>query len=294
MFLVILVNVLYALVCPLGKIALYYAYPIFLTAYRMIISGIFVLGYQYAYRRHKFTVSKKEIWPLALGAIFSIYITNWLEFSGLDDLSPAKTAFLYNLYPFASALLSYLYLGEKLGFKKLIGLIIGFLGSLPLLLVNTVGDSPAYKYMGLISLPEISVIAAVFACPFGWIFIQKAVCDDKLDSVMANGITMLAGGIMALVHSFIVEPWTPFPITDYPYFLLTSFTLMLVSNILANTLYIELLKTYSLTLLSFSAFMTPLLTACFDKVLFGYPIALVFYLSTIIMFLGFYLFYKEC
>lgn len=294
MFLVILVNILYALVCPIGKIALQYTSPLFLTAFRMIFSGIVVLIYQYIFRRDKFTLSKSQLWLIALASIFSIYLTNWLEFLGLDYLTPAKTAFLYNLYPFSSALLSYMFFSERMSVKKWIGLAIGILGSLPLLMEDSSAtEAQFHKYFGLVSLPELAVLGAIIACPLGWIFIQKAICDKNYDSVMANGTTMFAGGIMAIVHSYMTEQWDPVPITNLPYFFLTSFGLIIISNIICNTLYIELLKHYSLTFLSFTGFSTPLLTAVFDWLFFGYTVSYAFYISTAIMFVGFYLFYKE-
>lgn len=293
MFLIILVNLLYALVCPLGKIALNYTTPLFLTAFRMILSGSILLFYQYIYRSDKFIIKRKHILYLLIGSVFSIYLTNVLEFLGLDYLSPAKTAFLYNLYPFSSALVSYIYLNERMSKIKWLGLAIGFLGSLPLLLSDTSQEVTLYKFFGFISLPELAVIGAVFACPFGWIFVQKLIWEDKYDSVMANGVTMFAGGLMALVHSMLVESWNPLPITNTVDFLKTSLTLMLVSNIISNSLFVELLKTYSLTFLSFTGFVTPLLTAIFDKFFFGYAISYSFYISTAIMLIGFYLFYKD-
>lgn len=293
MILVIIVNLLYALVCPIGKAALNYTSPLFLTAFRMILAGSVVLGYQYFFRREHFRVSPRHIGSLAIASFFTIYLTNWLEFLGLDYLTPAKTAFLYNLYPFAAALLSYIYMHEQLSHKKWLGLTIGFLGSLPLLLADTSQEIPFHKYLGFLSLPELAVIGAVFACPFGWIFIQKSICQDGYDSIMAVGITELAGGAMALAHSYFTETWNPLPVTNGLWFLITAFGLIIVSNIICNILYIELLKKYSLTFLSFTGFTTPLLTAVFDWLFFGYTVSYAFYISTAIMSVGFFLFFIE-
>lgn len=293
MFLILIVNILYALICPLGEIALRYTTPLFLTASRMLLAGFFVLWYQYTFRRSKFTFSRKNIWSLALASIFSIYLTNWLEFWGLKYLTPAKTTFLYDLYPFAAAILSYFFMHEKLSGKKWLGLAIGFLGSLPLLLEHHEPKGEFYKFLGFLSLPELAVLGAVFACPFGWIFIQKSICKEGYDAIMANGVTMFAGGIMALTHSFLTENWNPLPVTNMTGFLITTLAFIIISNIICNTLYIELLKKYSLTFLSFTSFTTAPITALFDWLIFGYTASIYFFLSSVIMFIGFYLFYKE-
>lgn len=293
MFFIILVNILYSLLCPIGKIALNYSTPLFLTAFRMIVAAVILLTYQYVYQRNKFFISRDQIFSLVLASFFSIYLANVLEFVGLDYLTPTKTAFLYNLYPFASALLSYLFVDEILTKRKWFGLLIGFLGSLPLLLADSAQEANLHKYFGFLSLPEIAILVAVFACPLGWILTQKAICEEKCDSVMAVGITSLVGGLFALGHSYYSDIWNPLPVSNYGYFALTSLGLIIISNIISSIIYVELLKTYTLTFLSFSGFIAPLLTALFDWIIFGYTVSYAFYISTGIMFVGFYLFYMD-
>lgn len=285
MILLVLVNFFYGLVYPIGKIALRHTTPLFLTGFRMLASSLVVLGCYLLFKHRAATFNRKAIIPLILGGLFAVYIANWLEFFGLDSLSPAKTAFLYNLYPFAAALVSYIYLGHKLTHGKWLGLTIGFLGSLPLL----------YQDAGSLffGLPDLAVISAVFAVSFGWIFIQQATCQYGCDSILANGITMLVGGVAALVHSYGTELWNPVPVTNTHQFIIWSIALMITSNILANSLYIMLLKRYSLTFLSFTSFLTPLLTALLDYFMLGLSVSYTFYISSAIMGLGFYLFYKD-
>ncbi|MBA3954751.1 DMT family transporter [Candidatus Dependentiae bacterium] len=292
MIAVFLLNIFYALVCPIGKVALYYTSPLFLTGFRMVLGGAVVLAYQYIFRRDRFVVPTISWWPLFWAAVYTIYLTNWLEFLALEHLTPAKTSFLYNLYPFVSALLSVTYLREGLSGKKWLGICIGLLGSIPLLISADAADPHLYKYFGLVSVPELALLASVLVCPLGWIFIQKAVCQKGCDSVMANSVTMLIGGLMALVHSGLTENWNPVPVTNVPWFLITTGGLIVVSNLICNTMYIELLKKYTITFLSFTGFITPIVTAIFDWLFFGYRVPTTFYISMSIMFIGFYIFYK--
>ena len=293
MFLVFLVNILYAFICPLGKAALAYTSPLFLTGFRMILGGCIILGYQYFFRRAHFKITASAWRPLVIASVFAIYLTNWLEFAALDYLSPAKTTFLYNLYPFVSALLSFLYVNEQLSRLKWLGILCGILGSLPLLISADPAGPSLIKYFGIVSLPEIALLISVIACPLGWLFIQNAVCKHNCDSIMANGITMLFGGLLALMHSYSTELWQPVPISNIRGFALTTGSLLLLSNIVCNTLYIELLKTYSVTFLSFTGFITPLITALIDWLFFGYTVSPAFYVSSILMATGFYIFYTQ-
>lgn len=265
----------------------------FLAAFRMVLAGVLTLVYQFVFVKEKVEISRKSLGILAFGGILSIYVAGILEFCGLEYLASSKIGFLYNLYPMASAFISYLIIKERLSQNKWIGLIIGFIGAVPLLLSTFQGDTPLYKYFGIFSLSEISIIAAIFACPLGWIPIQMDISDKKYSTNIALGTTQIIGGLIALISSLFLDIWNPFPIFHVGYFLLSAITLTLFSNIIANVLYIELLKKYTYTLMAFSGFLTAFLTAFFDWLIFGYGINASFYTSTTISLIGFCIFYKD-
>jgi len=273
--------------------ALQYSTPMFLAAFRMILAGFVTLLYQFFFVREKAEISRKSFGTLMFGGILSIYVAGILEFCGLEYLASSKIGFLYNLYPMASALISYLIIKERLSRNKWIGLLIGFCGAMPLLLSTFQGDVPLYKYFGIFSLSEISILAAIFACPMGWIPIQIDISRNKYSTNIALGATQIIGGIIALISSLFLDKWNPFPVFDIWYFLLSAITLTILSNIIANVLYIELLKKYTYTLIAFSGFLTAFLTAFFDWLFFGYKINFNFYTSSIISLIGFCVFYKD-
>ena len=291
--LILLINVIYALVSPISKLALQYSTPMFLAAFRMIFAGFLTLLYQCFFVKERLEISKKSFLTLVFGGILSIYVAGILEFCSLENLASSKIGFLYNLYPMAAALISYLIINEKLSSNKWVGLFIGFLGALPLLLSTFQGDVPLHRYFGILSLSEIAVIASIFACPLGWIPVQIDISNNKYSTNIALGITQIIGGMIALLNSFLLDTWDPIPVFDLKNFLISSIILTLFSNILANILYIELLKKYTYTFIAFSGFLTAFLTAFFDWAFFGYGINVSFYLSTLISLIGFYLFYKE-
>jgi len=293
MLLIFLVNLIYALVSPMSKMALNYSTPMFLAAFRMILAGCLTLAYQVLFIKEKATLSKKSFSILAFGGILSIYVSGILEFCGLEYLASSKIGFLYNLYPLAAALISYLIIKEKLSQDKWIGLLIGFMGALPLLLSAFQGDIPLHKYFGIFSLSEIAILAAIFACPLGWIPVQVDIATQRYSTYIALGVTQIIGGMIALVNSFLLDTWDPLPIFHVGYFLLSAVVLTLFSNIIANILYIELLKKYTYTLIAFSGFLTAFLTAFFDWLFFGYHINYNFYTSTLISLIGFCVFYRE-
>ena len=121
---------------------------------------------------------------------------------------------------------------------------------------------------------------------YGWILLKQLVNDNQLSPLTANGTSMLLGGVFALAHSFFVEEWSPFPVTDYSLFLECTLLLIIISNIICYNLYGALLKRYSATFLSFAGFTTPLFTALFGWMILGEVVTWPFFLSFLIVLLG--------
>ncbi|MBA3954711.1 DMT family transporter [Candidatus Dependentiae bacterium] len=291
--LLVLMNVVYALLFPISKIALEYTSALFLTGFRMTLAGLLVLGYQYFFNRKAFTFPRAYWLPLAAAAFTEIYLTNILDFWGFYYMSSTKSCFLYNLYPFTAAFLAYFFLSERLTKRKWLGLFIGFAGSLPMILTTTVATEMTPVYKGFPFLPELAVIAGIITNPLGWIIIRKIICENNYNATMANGISMFLGGLMALVHSLCVESWHPIPVANYKGFFISSLSLMLLSNVIGNSIYVNLLVKYSVTFLSFTAFSEPLLVALLDWVFFGLKVPYAFYISLVIVCCGLYVFYKD-
>lgn len=124
-------------VFALGKISLPFSTPFFLTGSRMLLGAALLLGYMALRKRSDFFMKGKQWFSLFLLGFFSIYLTNILEFWGLQYLSSAKTCFIYSLSPVCTALLSYVHFKEKITNMKWLGLGIGFIGVLPVLFTQT-------------------------------------------------------------------------------------------------------------------------------------------------------------
>lgn len=292
MWLVILLYALFASVFTTAKTALEYASPLFLVGSRMAVAGIFLLSYQYWFKRETFYLSWKTMRKISLLAFFGIYLTNIFEFWGLKYLTSFKTCFIYSLSPFLSALFSYLATQEKMSLKKWCGLIIGFLGFIPILLSYSMQEGESGQ-LWLFSSAEIAVMLAAACSVYGWILLKQIVTIEKCPPVLGNGCAMLFGGIMALIHSAFIETWNPIPVIDFAPFLGSAAVLVLISNLICYNLYGYLLKRYSATFMSFAGFTTPLFTALFGWLFLGEIVTLPFYISCAIVFCGLLMFYQE-
>jgi drug/metabolite transporter (DMT)-like permease len=250
--LVIAMYAIWSSVFSLGKMTLAFSPPIFLTGFRMLVAGVLLIGYLAIAKRSSFKLDKKQWISLLLLSFFSIYLTNILEFWGLQHLSAAKTCFIYSLSPFFAALFSYLHFKEKMNVKKWIGLGIGFVGFFPVLLTQT-GSEELFQAVSFLSWPALAIMGAALFAVYGWVLLRLVVKDTEVSPLMANGTSMLIGGVFALVHSFFVDAWTPLPIAEghTKDVFQGVLVLTLISNILCYNLYGMMLKRYTATFLSF-------------------------------------------
>lgn len=258
-FLAVFMYAAWSSVFSIGKLVLENSPPIFLTGFRMFSAGVILLSYLVIKDRSSLKIGKKQVLPIIALAVFSIYLTNVLELWGLQYLTAAKTCFIYTISPFFAAVFSYFHFGERINFKKLIGMVIGFIGFIPVLRMQT-GSEDLFNAFSIISWPELAIIGAALFSVYGWILLRIIVKEQTLSPIYANGYSMLIGGVMAFVHSLFIDSWTPIPVINNHFFpFIRGIVLMIfVSNILCFNLYGYMLKRHTATFLSFMGLLSPI------------------------------------
>ena len=292
MFFVFLLFALFASVFTVSKIGLEYTQPFFLIGSRMLLAGLILLGYEFYRNRAAFRIDWSGFKRILRLALFNIYLTNVLEFWGLKYLTSFKTCFIYSLSPFISALFSYLIFTEKMTIKKWIGLTVGFLGILPMLLSETSLEQETV-HLFIFSWAELAVIIAATTSVYGWILLRQLVNEDGYSPSLANGASMIIGGVMSLIHSSFVETWDPVPVSEFLPFLLCAGWLLIISNLVCYNMYGWLLKRFSATFMSFAGFTTSMFSALFGWAILGENLTWAFFTSSFIILLGLSLFYQE-
>ena len=293
MIYVVLLYALFASVFTASKQALEYAPPFFLVGSRMMIAAVSMLAFAAFFKKESIKIKPGSLKKLLGLALFNIYLTNVFEFWGLQYLTSFKTCFIYSLSPFLSALLSYFVLSEVMTKRKWTGLIVGFLGFIPILLSKTSQEELAGDFL-IFSWAELAVIGACVASVYGWILLRQLINEEGYTPFSANGLSMLIGGGLALTHSLFTEDWNPTPIHGpiMPFIECTIF-LIVVSNCIAYNLYGYLLKRFSATFMSFAGLTTPLFSALFGWIFHAEVPTISFYISFLIVFFGLFLFYQE-
>lgn len=276
----------------LAKTTLQYAPPLFLTGFRMFLAGVILLAFLLIFRRDQFKIKKAQIFPLILLSLTSVYLTNAFEFWGLQYLSAAKACFIYSLSPFLSAVFSYFQFKEKLTSKKILGLVIGFIGFVPVLFSQS-GSEELLGGFSFLSWAEIALILATVTSVYGWVLLRKLGKDDGMSPMMANGSSMFLGGLLAFIHSLIVDSWNPVPVTNFAPFMQGVLLMILISNLICYNLYGWLLKKYTATFLSFAGLLTPLFAAFFGYFVLGEKVNWTFFVSVGVISMGLWLVYAE-
>lgn len=292
MFLVMLLYIVCASTFTISKAALAYVHPIFFCAIRLLLAGALVLGYHEWATHQKIAIKKKDV-LLFLGVmIFQSFISYVADLWALQFMSSIAAAFIYNLSPFISAIFSYFQFHERFTIKKTIGLIIGFAAMIPVFMAENPAES-ALKIVSFFSVPELVMLIAVAAAAYGWILLRELVKNRGYAIAQVNGMSMLGGGALSLLASFLTEPWHPVPVVAWQPFILYTLLMVLIAHIIYFNLYGYLLHYYTATFLSFAGFTCPLWAALFGWLFLGEAIAWQFFVAALAILVGLYLFYQE-
>lgn len=316
MFLVLLAYLLLSSTFVIGKAALGYSQPIFLIGFRMTLGGLLLLGFMYFFHKSQWKFNKKDFWLFAQIAFFHIYLSFILEFWSYQYVTSSKAAFMFNLSPFITALFAYLAFRDKMSVKQWIGLVIGFLGSLPVLVAQTPAAELSAGHFLFLSVPEICLLISATAGVYGWIIMKKLVVDKHYSPIFVNGIGMFFGGIAAFITSFIAEKkpllkcglnsmnscaidqsaWSTLFNCSWSNFLVFFgfvLLLILVANIIFYNFYGFLLKKYTPTFLSLVGLLCPVFTALLGWIFLGETVSWEFFASLAVVMVGAYIFYLD-
>lgn len=289
---ILIINGIFSVIFPIGKLAMAFAGPFFTIGTRMVLGGLLLLAYRVIKpdgQRHY--TNGTFWWNVLLLAIFNVFLTNGLEFWGLRYMSSAKTAFIYNLAPFFSAFFGYLYFNERMTLKKYSGLLISFVGFVPVFIMQAPHEA-VLSHFFFFSSAEIALLVATVSLTFGWIIMQDVMRNKRYDAILINGLSMIVGGVISLAASAFLHETMPSAMTWYPFGYWVAL-MALLSSCICYPLYAHLLKTYTATFMTFTGLLGPLMAAFFDWVFFGEMVGPEFFMSTLVVCVGIYIFYQE-
>jgi drug/metabolite transporter (DMT)-like permease len=307
MILVVLLYLLFASTFTLGKAALSYISPFLFIGIRMILGGSLLLMYYRFVAKQKIKITTQDYSLFMRIIVFHIFCAYTLEFWALEYVTSAKTCLLYNLSPFITALFSYFLYAEQLSSRQICGLVIGFLGFIPILIAQTPLEQISWHF-GFISCYEAGLIISVASSAYGWMVMRNLI-HKGYSFIMINGIGMIGGGVLALILSLCKEGYPVMKQVATTHETLAShygvfgenlimlcvyaLALIIIANIICYNLYGYLLSRYSPTFLSFAGFMTPLFAALLGWLFLGENVTWHFFATISFVLIGLYLFHDK-
>lgn len=288
---------------------------------RMLCAGIILFLY-YHKKSHRLTFGYfKHDLPILLGiSLLTMLVPALFKAFALKHMLASKAAFIASLDPFVTALYSYFFWNEHLTKKKVIGIILGFAGTLILLISSSAGEN-ALMAFSIISYPEIAAFLAMAIGRIGWMFVQQLLRKERYTPAEVNGLLMSISGILAFVIPFIfaatVSLLSMIPVinmhslsytfSDAASFLYPNATsnshlfwvifaviyTIVIGNVLGYTMYAQFLKRHSATFVSLAGFSVPLYVYLFSNVLLGEPLSLNFLAASCVTFIGLMIFYQD-
>ncbi|MCX6994381.1 MAG: DMT family transporter [Chlamydiae bacterium] len=283
-----LIVLLYALLAStfvFAKFSLDYAQPIFVIGFRMTLAGALLLGYLVFFKRKSLKLKKSDLFIFLRVAFFHIYLAFVAEFWSLQYITSSKANLIYSLTPFIAAGLSYFLLKERLSKRKLLGIVIGILGIIPILISQGTDFS-------MLSKAEIVLLIAVVSASYAWFDIKKLM-NKGYSLLMINGFSMFVGGIAAFITYYASrDPAVPSTTNFWEFFKYVSL-LVVLSNVIFYNLYGWLLKRYTITFLTFCGFLSPLFGVFMGWAFRGEAISWPYWVSLSLITFALFIFYRE-
>jgi drug/metabolite transporter (DMT)-like permease len=127
-----MVALLYGATFSIAKLAM----PMYIKPYAFILMRVFVAAIC-IFLFHRIYVKghisdKKDLLPLAVSAVFGVAANMLFFFKGLSITTPINASVLMLFTPIFVLIFAWLMLGEKMGFRKVSGIVIAAIGALVL------------------------------------------------------------------------------------------------------------------------------------------------------------------
>ena len=181
-----------------AKILVTAASPLMVLSLRFFISGLLgialarMLGQKIQLNRSEWTVV--VIIGISQNAIYLAF-----NFIAMQWIEASLAAIIASLLPLVVAAVCWIFLGEKTGFKGMLGLIVGF-GGVLVIMLDKLSSSNAYLGMTL-------CLIAVAALAGATLYVGRMMSLNK-NVVMIVGLQMLVGSLTLFPFSLIFETWS--------------------------------------------------------------------------------------
>jgi drug/metabolite transporter (DMT)-like permease len=259
-----------------GKIAVTDCPPLILLAARFLLAGILVLAIS-AFRRDAPPLSRRDVIVFAVLGLANNALYLGLGYTGLKSVSAGLGGLIVSANPVFTAALAALFLGERLTWRKVAGLLLGIAG-VALIVWHRMSVGSDSLHGILFTLASLASIVA------GTILFK--LLSPKGSLWVGNGVQNLAAGIVLVPFAYAFADVGEVVLSAR---LAAAFAfLVLGGSILAYLLWFNLLKVCGATAASAYHFLMPPLAMLFAFLVLGEHVAFRDLLGVIPVALGIY------
>lgn len=181
---------------PIYKIALNFTPPFLFAGMRALLGGVLLALFLLPTWKK---INWRENWyRYCISALFNTILYFGIQTVGLMYLPGGLFSVLVYFQPVLIGLFAWIWLGENMSFKKILGLVLGFLG---VLVVSSEGVTGQISILGLL----LAVLSAV-CWALGVIYVKKE--NNKVDSFWMVALPFLIGGVVLTGIGTVVEDWS--------------------------------------------------------------------------------------
>lgn len=221
--------------------------PIFSAAVRFILASVLVLAIM-KIKKIILQTDKAAIRLYIMMGFFSFVIPFGLVYWAEQFVPSGMAAVLFGVYPFWVVIFSYLRMKEEpIGFYKIFGTILGFIGIVVIFSDSFSGDISDY----LIGMFAVVVSGTMQA----WIAISIKKFGHHLHPLSMNFIPMVIAGFAMIIISFFSEDLSTLKFNENA--VLSILYLAAFGSVVTFTSLYWLIKHINVVILSLIAFITP-------------------------------------
>jgi probable blue pigment (indigoidine) exporter len=260
---VILIFILYALLAAtftIAKTTLLYGSPLLVLTLRFVLGGGVLVLLAHAGRLIDWRRVCHDRWWFVATLLTHVYLAFLLEFWALSRLTSAKTSIVYASTPFIAALFSYVLYGERLAWRQVLGMIVGFCSLLPL--VGFDGLS------GGVTLADLVLFAAVVSASGAWFLVKKLMAQGH-HLFAINSLAMFGAGLLFVPTLFASDADAVCRVASWPHLAFWIAALVVLSQGIVYNLYAYLLRHYSITLVTLWGFTCPVFSSVYGALFLG-------------------------
>ncbi|MGE0750175.1 MAG: DMT family transporter [Variibacter sp.] len=260
-----------------AKLAIADCPPLILLALRFLAAGALMLGAT-ALLRRPWTLSRRDVAVFALLGVANQAVYLGLGYVGMRSMSSGLAALIISTNPILTAVLATLFLGERMTWRNVSGLLIGLAGVA--FIVQSRLSGGADHLVGI-----LFSIAALVSLVAGTILFKRLA--PKGDLWAGNGVQSLAAGLAMLPFAAAFESTAD--IVPSWRLLATFAYLVLLVSIFGYLLWFRILSVSGATAASSYHFLMPPLGMLFGWLLLGEHIAATDLIGIVPVALGIYL-----